>query len=375
MEGASALMNNILKARLILLKYNWIHVLFWLIFPLIFTFTINYLVLTAEKDAKLPIAIIQEEDTEGARNLTEAIKTTDYLRVVDMDKIQALNQLKKNELEAVFVIKSGYERQIERGGRDKLVEAYESDLSFAFIPITETITSYIQQDASRSKAFYELTNLNAKYNQETPINLSEYIQLSKEKEASENLLETSLVYNDSNPTKTKESLIKPLSIWLISYVIAAFLLFDWVIKESTDQVVRRFPFLKVSYKRYLLYNLAFYNVVILIANLVSLTLLDIKIPLLALIAFQFTLNNFIFFIATRFKQTLTYYAFVIGVVLLVTVASGLFIPIDYLVSHLPFIDLLNPFSLMLQNKVYYLGVIISTLLLFIWSIRKGQSNA
>src|SRR5699024_180963 len=147
LEGANALMKNVISTRLIHLKYNWLHVLFWLLFPLLITFIINHLVLAVESDTKLPISVIQEENTEMSEALLESIKMTDYLRVVDLDKKEALSQLKKNELEAVFVIKSGYERQIKRGGRNKLVEAYESDLSLAFIPIAETLTSYIQQDA------------------------------------------------------------------------------------------------------------------------------------------------------------------------------------------------------------------------------------
>src|SRR5690625_7371220 len=112
-----------------------------------------------------------------SETLIESIKKTDYLRVVDLDKKEALNQLKKTELEAVFVIKTGNERQIKRGGRNKLVEAYESDLSLAFIPIAETVTSDIQQDAGRSKALFEFIALNTKYNKETTNALNYYIQL------------------------------------------------------------------------------------------------------------------------------------------------------------------------------------------------------
>src|SRR5690625_2985493 len=155
-------MKSVISTRLIHLKYNWLRVLFWLLFPLLITFIINHLVLAVESDTKLPISVIQEENTEMSEALLESIKMTDYLRVVDLDKKEALNQLKKNELEANFVIKSDYERQIKRGGRNKLVETYESDLSLAFNPIEETITSYIQQDAGRSKTFFELTDLNTK---------------------------------------------------------------------------------------------------------------------------------------------------------------------------------------------------------------------
>src|SRR5699024_2312409 len=176
----------------------------------------------------------------------------------------------KNELEAVFVIKSGYERQIKRGGRNKLVEAYESDLSLAFIPIAETLTSYIQQDAGRSKAFFELTDLYTKYNQETTIDINYYIHMSKVIEASETLLETSLVYSDEKIKTTDQSFVKPVSIWLISYVLSVFMLFDWIIKESSKPITNRFTFLKVNYKRYLLYNLFIYSFIIFITSFISL---------------------------------------------------------------------------------------------------------
>lgn len=368
-------MKSVISTRLIHLKYNWLHVLFWLLFPLLITFIINHLVLAVESDTKLPISVIQEENTEMSEALLESIKMTDYLRVVDLDKKEALNQLKKNELEAVFVIKSDYERQIKRGGRNKLVEAYESDLSLAFIPIAETLTSYIQQDAGRSKAFFELTDLNTKYNQETTIDLNDYIQMSKEKEASENLLETSLVYSDEKIKTTDQSFVKPVSIWLISYVLSVFMLFDWIIKESSKPITNRFTFLKVNYKRYLLYNLFIYSFIIFITSFISLFILNINLSLLPLMTFQFSVNSIIFLIATRFRKTFTYYAFAIGSTLLIMVVSGLFIPVNQLLSNSMLFDLLNPFTLMLQNKSYFIGLMITILLLLIWSIRKEKSNA
>src|SRR5699024_1307209 len=274
-------------------------------------------------------------------------------------------------LEAVFVIKSGYERQIKRGGRNKLVEAYEADLSLAFTPIAETITSYIQQDAGRSKAFFELTDLNVKYNQETTIDLNDYIQMSKEKEASENLLETSLVYSDEEIKTSEQSFVKPLSTWLISYVLSVFILFDWIIKESSKPITNRFAFLKVNYKRYLLYNIFIYSFLIFF----SLFRLYINFSLLPLMIFQFCGHRFIFLMDTRFRKTFTYYAFAIGSTLLIMVVSGLFHPINHLLSNSILFELLNPFTLMLQNKSYFIGLMVTTLLLLIWSIRKEKGNA
>src|SRR5690625_327415 len=310
-----------------------------------------------------------------SETLIESIKMTDYLRVVDLDKKEALNQLKKNELEAVFVIKTGYERQIKRGGRNKLVEAYESDLSLAFIPIAETITSYIQQDAGRSKAFFEFIDLNTKYNQETTIDLNDYIQMSKEKEASENLLETSLVYSDEEIKTSEQSFVKPVSIWLISYILSVFMLFDWVIKESSKPIINRFTFLKLNYKRYLLYNLFIYSFLIFITSLISIFLLNINLSLLPLMTFHFSINSFIFLMSTRFKKTFTYYAFAIGSALVIMIVSVQFISINQFISDSILFDVLNPVTVMLQNKSYFGDLMITIFLLLIWYLRKARSNA
>src|SRR5699024_10362769 len=145
-----------------------------------------------------------------------------------------------------------------------------------------------------SKAFFEFTDLNTKYNQETTIDLNDYIKMSKEKEASENLLETSLVYSDEEIKTSEQSLVKPVSIWLISYVLYVFMLFDLVIKESSIPITNRFTFLKVNYKRYLLYNLFIYSFIIFITGFISLFILNINLSLLPLMTFQFSVNSIIF---------------------------------------------------------------------------------
>src|SRR5699024_5427152 len=107
----------------------------------------------------------------------------------------------------------------------------------------------------------------------------------------------------------------------------------------------------------------------------SLFILNINLSLLPLMTFQFSVNSIIFLMATRFRKKFTYYAFTIGSNLLIMVVSGLFIPILQLLYYSLLIDLLNPLSLMLQNKSYFIGLMITILLLLIWSIRKEKSNA
>src|SRR5699024_8816370 len=146
-----------------------------------------------------------------------------------------------------------------------------------------------------------------------------------------------------------------VSIWLISYVLSVFMLFDWIIKESAKRITNRFPFLKVYYERYVLYNLFIYSFIIYITSFIFLFILNINLSLLLLMTFQFSVINIIFLIDTRFRKEFSYYAFAIGSTLLIMVVSGLFIPMNQFLSISALFDLLNPFALMLQNKSYFIG--------------------
>src|SRR5690625_7726748 len=99
------------------------------------------------------------------------------------------------------------------------------------------------------------------------------------------------------------------------------MLFDWIIKESSKPVTNRFTFLKVNYKRYLLYNLFIYSFIIFITCFISLFILNINLSLLPLMTFQFSVFSIIFLIDTLFRKTFTCYAIAIGCTFLFMVVS------------------------------------------------------
>ena len=358
-----------LDIRLIHLKYSLLHVLFWLLFPLMMTGLISFTLTQATNDTKIPIAVINDDDSELASDLYDSMSNTKYIRMVEATEAEALKKLKTNELDAVFIIKKGYGAQIEKGGRNRLVEAYESDLSFAFVLLTETITSFIQQDAGRSKAFYELSRLNQQFGHEINLDLPAYIELQKQKEAEQNLLTTSLVYSDTKEFNDEIiPFVNSLSIWMISAFLAVFMLLDWVIKENSVAIRQRFIFTKINYHVYLFAQLIIYTLLNLVIDIISLLILGMTINsafFISLIAFRIIINLFVFLIAYQFKQTYPYYALGIASVLIAVVLSGLFIPINY-----SFIDLINPFYALNEGRVAYVSLSLICLAFIFWLVKR-----
>src|SRR5690625_7077636 len=102
-------MKDILQTRLIHWKKQWLHLLFWFIFPIITTILIITATNAIQDETKVPVGIVLGENTQLAENLFESIKENPLIRVYELNESEAIDQLNKHELDSVFVIKKGYE--------------------------------------------------------------------------------------------------------------------------------------------------------------------------------------------------------------------------------------------------------------------------
>lgn len=65
-----------------------------------------------EEISKIPIAIVDEDNTELSIKIIENISNNDLLRVEIIEKYKALRLLKNNEVEAVFIFYRGFEEKV-----------------------------------------------------------------------------------------------------------------------------------------------------------------------------------------------------------------------------------------------------------------------
>jgi len=190
-------MRSILYTRFMLLKKQWISFIFWLLLPIIATVLIILITNAVQEDSKIPIGIVMEEHTSHAESLLESIKASPLIRVAEMTEAEARNGVESHELDSAFIIEEGYENKVLRGNRNRLITSYKSDLSFAYIPVSEMIASLVQEDTGKSKAAHEIINLANQLQVNESVDYHDIIAKTTEIQQQENLLFTSFSFSDS----------------------------------------------------------------------------------------------------------------------------------------------------------------------------------
>lgn len=377
-------MKEILQTRLMHWKKQSVHLLFWLAFPIIATILVITITSAIQDETKVPVGIVLEENTPTTEELYEAIKTNPLIRVYELSESEAINQLNKHELDSVFVIKNGYESKINRGTRNRLITGYYSNLSFAYMPVKEMVLSYVQQDAARSKAIFEINQLSEQYADQQLWSSDEIAAKSKQIESEQQLLHTnfSFIHNELGDSENEFSLLKTWNIWALFTLLSTFLLFDWSIKERNSSIKPRFSFMRVTFKNYLIKNFLLYLGLLFLFDIIAIfsfsyflnepitfTIFGVVLSyrlLICLGAFLLTLilNNLFLFYSSSFLMTLV-----------ITIGSGALVPIDGLIQRYPWLELLNPLHTFLSMQYMSWWLFIFIILIIGWYIRKEKNHA
>ncbi|MDY0396923.1 ABC transporter permease [Virgibacillus halophilus] len=300
-------MKDILFTRWMHWKKHWVGMLFWLALPIIGTILISSLLQSAEKEAKVPIGIVTEDNTPLAEVLLKEIGTERTLQVQHLQKEKALHLLEIHKLDSVFVINKGFEEQIRAGNRDQLISGYHSDLSFAYSPVKEMIISLVQQETSRSKAAYTVKRLSDSAKTRQHWTWDAIVKTSKQVQKEENLFLSTFSYLPSaSGIESNDSVMLDVwAIWALWNLLITFMLSDWLIKEKENDVFLRFSFIRFSYPGYLINNAILYFVLQTCFNFAAVFIFHLVMQsnfsftiFPSLFAFQILLSSGAFFAST-----------------------------------------------------------------------------
>ncbi|MBO0587676.1 ABC transporter permease [Sporosarcina sp. E16_8] len=377
-------MKNILFIRWMRLKKEWRSHICWMLLPIVMTVLIMQGVETWQAETKVPIALVVEEQTEMAARLVDDIASTELLHTQLMPLDEALHRLQQHELDSVFVIREGYEGNILANRRNQLIDAYSSNRSFAYQAVVETITSYAQQDAARSKAAFVIKQLFSDYDMEDEWSYEEIIERSRERQKSEALLQSSFNYYDKDNTTEEQvlPLLKAWGVWAFFAIITTFFLFDWMLKENRPSMRQRWLFTEISYEKYASGSLLFFTVIIFFMDLVTAFIfsslfqeaLTIRV-LISLFSFRLTINLLAFLLASVNKQLFMYYIYSLGIALLLIVIGGSIIPLYGLTGKWPWIEELSPVQSLLNGTIPLIWLFILAVLFARWVQKGGKVNA
>ncbi|GAB3803923.1 ABC transporter permease [Virgibacillus kimchii] len=377
-------MISILKMRLLHWKKQVFTLLFWLLFPIIATISLVYITSIVQEDSEIPVGIVMEEDTPLANELLVAIDQTPFIRTEVMSENEALLALEAHELDSVFIIREGYEEQIENGSRNRLLMSYRSDLSFAYTPVSEMVISHVQQDTGRSKAAYTVMELSEAHQQGTRWTWEEVVDRSKQVEAEEDLLQTAFSFQGHVPASTEDniSLLDTWGLWSVFSLLTALLLFDWLIKERNNNLYPRFVFFRMSFKLYLILNGLIYTLLFLLFDFITLFIFHMYLGvdfswhfLFILITYRFMLNTGVFAFTLLFKYISLFYTVAFAMTLLIAIISGSVLPTEGLTIGLPWLEVLNPFNPFLNGEMSFGWFVIFLVPIGIWFFRKEKQYA
>src|SRR5699024_10975326 len=370
-------MKNILYIRWLHIKRHAVSVLLGLLLPVVATISLVAIFQTVKEDATIPVAIIVEEETQLVKELVREIEENPLYRTHERKERQALNQLQKNDLDSVFIIKKNYEKQVEAGNRNRLIQGYASDMSIAYPSTAEMIQAIVQEQASRYKAIHEITNLHSQFNRQREKTDEQLIVESKQIEADQQLLQTTMDYAGTNTNKSvSANTINPVEVWAYLVMLGTFFLFDWVLKEKHADVAVRFLYTKQSLKTYLLQHFLLYTTVLFILDVITMCLFEwlyggmLSLRLLAaLLFYRILLNSSAFLISFVMRKVYVYYLVSLTITLLAIVTSLLDI-----VTASPLFTWLHPTAAFLQGDYWNIWLIINVLCIILISLGKERDD-
>ncbi|MEN1968272.1 ABC transporter permease [Lentibacillus sp. N15] len=361
-------------------KKHWLALIFWLFIPLAATVGTITMTNTITSDSNIPVGVVMKDESKAASELLQEIKSTPFIDVHLLHENDALSELKKHQLDSVFVIRDGFEAELDHGGRNQLLTSYQSDLSFAYTPVREMILSYIQQETGRMKAARTVLELADSYTSSEKWTQDEIITKAKEVQSTEDLLHTSFSFGE-NPSASTDSvsMVNTWGIWCVFTLLSTLMLFDWVIHEKHASVTTRFAFVRYSFKHYLILNFCVYTVVCFIIDLITLSvfwgLFREHISIWNMIAFRLLLNMAAFLFANLFKHPFYYYTTAFALTLIFAIGSGAVIPVTGLTNKWPWMEMLNPLQPFLSGKAWNFSSWIILLLALLWYCRKEKYHA
>lgn len=374
-------MTPIMSTRWMRWRQEWKSLVCWLLLPIVMTVLLMKSVGVWQEEMTVPIALVVEEQTELVQQLVADIERVDLLHIYYLELDDALHKLEQHELDSVFVIREGYEDNILAGRRNQLIEAYSSNRSYAYQTVVETITSFAQQDAARSKAAFVVKQLFKDANMEDQWDYAEIVDSGRERQQNEALLKSTFSYFDKNSETAEQSLsiVSVWGVWSFFSMMTVFFLFDWVVKENRPAMRSRWQFTTLSFGQYAMGTFLLYTLLLVAIDLLAagifLNLFDEKTAIVSLVTFRLTINLLAFLVASVFKQLFMYYVSGVAIALLLAVVGGAIVPLEGLTQKWPWLESVSPVHALLDGTipVVWLTALVSLSVLWVWKGAKSYA--
>lgn len=371
-----------------LIQTRWMHIrnhskslLFWLLLPLFATTIYATIDTTVEDQLRIPVGIVTEDRTPLLQELLDSIEEIPLVDVHYLSYEEGVHQLENHQLDSLYVFPENYDDSIQKNERLGIVSHFTSNVSFAAIPIRESIVSFIQEQLNRSKAADAIEKLFHTYHS-TPPTKEEVAEISQEIQANEDLIRTTLIYADEQSSTSTPTLISLVDIWVIITFFSTLMIFEWVVKERNHPTFVRMYFTAYQPKKYAIYHLSIYLFLCILVDLCMSAVLifgmDVSISpssILSMIVFRYTIILCIFLLALLFKQRFSYLMMCVFLFIFLIGTSGMILPIDGILRYFPLFATLHPLYPVMHGEISYIWFIIGSVIILLWLVTKEDVYA
>ncbi len=374
-------MIRLVQTRLMHFSKHYKSLLFWLLLPLFASVIFVSIDAKVEDQLRIPIGIVIEKDSPLLGELRESIEDLPLIETHYLSYEEAMHELENHTIDSVFEFPAEYDEAILGNDRRGIVSHYTSNMSFAAIPVKESIVSFIQEQLNRSKAATTVEDLFNEYNQPPPAK-EEVIETSKDIQKSEQLIETTMSYvGNSSETTENNAFISALDIWVLFVLFSTMMMFEWIVRERNHPAFIRLGFTAYHPKRYLLSQLSIYIVLFTMIDLLTFAVLVYGMnegmtasTLITSLVFRITTALGFFLVALLFKQRFSYITGCIFIFLILVGTSGMILPIDGIVRHIPLFADLHPLQPVMHGDISYIWLILSVSFCILWLFKKENAH-
>ena len=325
--------------------------------------------------SRMPIALVDEDESFFSTKLVNNIKLQDAIYVIHTNMGESQNLLRDGRVEAIYYIPSGYEERIQNLEVIDLIEVYYLEGSTAGKVISDVIAGEMLYDISLLKTL-EILERSLNRKEFNPIDsilirAIEKAEASKSKDNQGSVMTINLVnlMDDTTVDIDNTIIFQQVVIGIISIFLGFFILFttNSIVKDKELGIELRlkticnsiFIKLMTNILSLLLIGLTITSIMVIIL-LVHLDMEGLRISfyiMLLFISYVFAITSFFVMCSTFINRVITMQIFGSAILLIFAILGGSFWNIDFLNNPLTIINniipnhwFINGFTNMLINN-------------------------
>lgn len=135
-----------------------------LVLPFIFFNLLGMVFKNSDEFTKIPITIIDEDNTDVSKRIVENIKENELLKIIEASKEEAFGLLHDNRIEAIYVLKYNLKENILKEDIHEIIDIYYLEESIAGAALGDVVASEVLPEVGDIKAANNFVNVCKKFN-------------------------------------------------------------------------------------------------------------------------------------------------------------------------------------------------------------------